>query len=60
MIFTVLTLFPHIFDSPLQESIVRKATDRGLITFNIVNIRDFADDVHRTCDDSPYGGGRGW
>jgi tRNA (guanine37-N1)-methyltransferase len=56
---TILTLFPKIFESPLQESIVKKATDRGLVGFNLVNIRDFAEDIHRTCDDSPYGGGPG-
>lgn len=59
MIFSILTLFPGIFDSPLRESIIKKAIDRGNISFDVVNIRDFADDVHRTCDDSPYGGGPG-
>lgn len=59
MIFTVLTLFPDIFHSPLQESIIKKASDKGLINFNIINIRDFAVDVHKTCDDKPYGGGPG-
>jgi tRNA (guanine37-N1)-methyltransferase len=56
---TILTLFPKIFESPLQESIVKKATEKGLVAFDIVNIRDFAEDIHRTCDDSPYGGGPG-
>lgn len=59
MIFTVLTLFPGIFDSPLKESITKKAVEKGLISFNIINIRDFADDAHKTCDDAPYGGGPG-
>ncbi len=59
MIFTVLTLFPGIFESPLNESIIRKARDKGLLSFNIVNIRDFATDIHRTCDDAPFGGGAG-
>lgn len=59
MIFTVLTLFPNLFQSPLQESIIRKATEKGILQFNILNIRDFAEDIHRTCDDSPYGGGPG-
>jgi tRNA (guanine37-N1)-methyltransferase len=59
MIFSVLTLFPGIFDSPLKESITRKAVEKGLISFNIVNIRDFAEDTHKTCDDAPYGGGPG-
>jgi tRNA (guanine37-N1)-methyltransferase len=59
MIFTILTLFPGIFTSPLQESILKKAADRSLIEFNLINIRDFAEDIHRTCDDAPYGGGPG-
>lgn len=59
MIFTVLTLFPSIFDSPLGESLIKKARDKGLLDFDIVNIRDFATDIHRTCDDAPFGGGAG-
>ncbi len=59
MIFTLLTLFPSIFESPLNESLVKKARDKGLLSFNIINIRDFAEDIHRTCDDAPYGGGAG-
>lgn len=59
MIFTVLTLFPDIFQSPLQASIIKKASDKELIRFNIIDIRDFAGDVHKTCDDKPYGGGPG-
>jgi len=59
MLISVLTLFPNIFTSPLKESIIKKATDKGLIAFNVVNIRDFAEDPHKTCDDSPYGGGPG-
>jgi tRNA (guanine37-N1)-methyltransferase len=59
MIFTVFTLFPNLFNSPLRESIIKKAADRGVVEFNIVDIRDFAEDIHRTCDDSPYGGGPG-
>jgi tRNA (guanine37-N1)-methyltransferase len=59
MIFTILTLFPGIFDSPLNESLIKKARDKDLLKFNIVNIRDFATDIHRTCDDAPFGGGAG-
>ncbi|HNT44516.1 MAG TPA: tRNA (guanosine(37)-N1)-methyltransferase TrmD, partial [Syntrophorhabdaceae bacterium] len=59
MIFSVLTLFPGIFASPLKESILGKAAAKGLVGFNIINIRDFADDPHRSCDDTPYGGGPG-
>jgi len=59
MIFSILTLFPGIFESPLNESLIKKARDKGLLEFNIVNIRDFAADIHRTCDDAPFGGGAG-
>jgi len=59
MIITILTLFPKIFESPLQESIIKKAVEKGLVNFDVVNIRDFANDVHKTCDDAPYGGGPG-
>jgi len=55
----ILTLFPGIFDSPLNESIIKRARQRGLVNFNIINIRDFAEDIHKTCDDTPYGGGPG-
>jgi tRNA (guanine37-N1)-methyltransferase len=59
MIFTVLTLFPGIFNSPLNESLIRKARDKDLLCFNIINIRDFSTDIHKTCDDAPFGGGAG-
>ena len=59
MIFDVLTIFPGIFDSPLGESLLKKASDRGLIQVRVRNLRDFADDRHRTTDDYPYGGGVG-
>jgi tRNA (guanine37-N1)-methyltransferase len=59
MIFTILTLFPAIFQSPLNESLIKKAREKGLLHFNIVNIRDFANDIHKTCDDYPFGGGAG-
>ena len=59
MKFSILTLFPGIFVSPLKESILGKASEKGLVGFDIVNIRDFADDPHRSCDDAPYGGGPG-
>lgn len=59
MIFTILTIFPNLFESPLDESLIKKARDKGLLQFNIVNIRDFATDIHKTCDDAPFGGGAG-
>ena len=56
---TVLTLFPGMFPAALSESIVGLAKQKGLVEFNLVNIRDFAHDKHRVCDDEPYGGGPG-
>ncbi|MBF9017632.1 MULTISPECIES: tRNA (guanosine(37)-N1)-methyltransferase TrmD [unclassified Oceanispirochaeta] len=59
MKFTILTLFPEIVEAFFSSSIMKKAVDKGLIEYNLVNIRDFALDKHRTCDDAPYGGGAG-
>jgi len=57
--FTVLSLFPEILDGFFQSSLMKKAVERGLIEVEFVNIRDFAQDKHKTCDDLPYGGGAG-
>jgi tRNA (guanine37-N1)-methyltransferase len=57
--FHVLTLFPEIFRGYLDSSILQRAISRGLIRVNLVNIRDFATDRHRTCDDYTFGGGAG-
>jgi tRNA (guanine37-N1)-methyltransferase len=59
MIFDILTIFPGMFSSPLEESIVGKARDRGLIEVRVHNIRDFATDRHQMTDDRPFGGGEG-
>ncbi len=56
---TVLSLFPEIIDSFFTSSIMAKAVEKGLVEYSLVNIRDFARDRHRTCDDAPYGGGAG-
>ncbi|UCE20634.1 MAG: tRNA (guanosine(37)-N1)-methyltransferase TrmD [Gemmatimonadota bacterium] len=55
----VLTIFPHVFESPLQESIVRRARENDLIEIHICDFRDYAPDKHRKVDDYPYGGGPG-
>lgn len=55
----VLSLFPEIVEAYFSASILGKAVDRGLIRLVSVNIRDFARDRHRSCDDTPYGGGAG-
>ncbi len=57
--FDILTLFPKMFESPFQESIVKRAIEQGLMTVAIHNIRDYATDKHRVTDDAPYGGGGG-
>jgi tRNA (guanine37-N1)-methyltransferase len=55
----VLTLFPAMFAGPLDESIVKRARQAGLLDLAIHNLRDFAHDRHRTVDDRPFGGGPG-
>lgn len=57
--FDVLTLFPRMFESPLSESVLKKARERKQIEITIHNIRDFAQGRHRVVDDTPYGGGGG-
>ncbi len=59
MTFTILTLFPEIFEGFLRSSILARAIERGLVTVRLVDIRDFAVDRHRVCDDAAYGGGPG-
>jgi len=56
---TILTLFPEYFTSILQESILKRAVAKGLVTFEVINIRDYAFDEHQTADDRPFGGGPG-
>lgn len=58
MIFDVLTLFPEMFE-PLKQSIIGKGIEKGLLTINVRNIRDFSKDKHKKVDDTPYGGGAG-
>jgi tRNA (guanine37-N1)-methyltransferase len=55
----ILTIFPAFFDSPLQESIIRRACERGLLDIRVHDLRGWAADRHRVTDDAPYGGGAG-
>lgn len=55
----IVTLFPEMFRGPLDSSILGRARERGLLSVHLWNIRDFADDRHKTVDDAPYGGGPG-
>jgi len=59
MHFDILTLFPRMFETPFEESIVHRAIEQGLVTIAVHNIRDFATDKHHVTDDTPYGGGGG-
>lgn len=58
MIFNILTLFPEMFE-PLRTSMLGRAADRGIIKFNIADIREHTADRHNRVDDTPYGGGAG-
>lgn len=55
----MLTLFPEIVEGYFQSSIMGRAVERGFVEYRVVDIRDYAADKHRTCDDAPYGGGAG-
>ena len=59
MVFGIITLFPEIFESVFQKSIIGRAIDKKLIKVNFISPRDFTHDRHKTVDDKPYGGGRG-
>src|ERR1700688_4105546 len=56
---SVLTLFPAMFPGPLGQSLAGRALEAGLWTLDITNIRDFAQDRHKSVDDTPFGGGAG-
>src|SRR5436853_7420165 len=55
----VVTLFPEVFEAALAISIPRRAAERGLARYRVVQLRDYTHDRHHTVDDSPYGGGAG-
>src|SRR6478672_11682135 len=55
----VVTIFPEFFAGPLGLSIPSRAAAAGAVEYNIVDLRDFTHDRHRTVDDAPYGGGPG-
>ncbi len=59
MRFDILTLFPDMFTGPLHASILKRAQQANKIQIALHDIRDHATDRHRTCDDTPYGGGAG-
>ena len=55
----ILTIFPKMFESPFQESILKKAQEKGLLKINLIDIRSFSRDKHKKVDDYPFGGGVG-
>ncbi len=55
----ILTLFPEMFEGVMGSSIMKRAIERGLLKVDVVNIRDYAQDKHKTADDYPFGGGAG-
>jgi len=57
--FNILTIFPKIFDSYINESILKRAQKKKVISIKVHNFRRFAIDKHKTVDDRPYGGGSG-
>lgn len=59
MQFDLLTIFPDLLESPLRESIIRRAREKEQVQINVTNIRDFATDKHSMTDDRPFGGGEG-
>jgi tRNA (guanine37-N1)-methyltransferase len=59
MRFDVFTLFPEMFSAYVDESILKRAQEAGILEIFLHNIRDHTTDKHRTTDDEPYGGGGG-
>lgn len=57
--FDIVTIFPQIFDSYFNESILKRAQAKKIFSIKVHNIRDFTKDKHRSTDDKPYGGGAG-
>ena len=55
----VFTLYPELFPGPLSSGLYKKALDKKICSLEIVNIRDYAEDKHKTVDDTPFGGGSG-
>lgn len=57
--FSILSLFPEYFQGPFDVSMIKRAKEKGIVTIDLVDIRAFAHDKHKTVDDRPYGGGPG-
>lgn len=55
----IITVLPELLRSPFDESIIRRAREKGIAEINIINLRDYSTDKHRSVDDYPFGGGAG-
>lgn len=55
----IITIFPAMFDGPFGDSIIKRAQQAKAVEIQVINLRDFTSDPHRTVDDRPYGGGAG-
>ena len=55
----VFTLYPELFPGPLSSGIYKKALEKKIWSLEVINIRDYAEDKHKTVDDTPFGGGSG-
>lgn len=55
----ILSLFPDYFHGPFDESIIKRAREKGILEINLIDIRNYADNRYRKVDDRPYGGGPG-
>ncbi len=55
----IITVLPELLRSPFDESIIKRARARGIAEINIINLRDYSNDRHRSVDDYPFGGGAG-
>ena len=55
----IFTLYPELFPGPLGIGLYKKAAERRLWSLDVINIRDYATDKHKTVDDTPFGGGSG-
>ena len=57
--FDIITIHPELLSGTIDHSIIKRGRDRGLLEINLINLREFTTDKHRTVDDYPYGGGAG-
>ncbi|MDF1560417.1 MAG: tRNA (guanosine(37)-N1)-methyltransferase TrmD [Bacteroidales bacterium] len=55
----IITVLPELLRSPFSDSIIKRARDRGVVEINIINLREYSTDRHRSVDDYPFGGGAG-